>query len=351
MIRHLLGDCREVLATLPEKSVHCVVTSPPYWGLRDYGVDGQLGLERTPEEYIANMVEVLRGVHRVLRDDGTLWVNVGDSYAGSWGAQGRGSGLKPKDLVGIPWLLAFALRDVGWYLRQEIIWHKRNPMAESVTDRCTKAHEQIFLLTKRPRYYFDHIAIQERAAASSKSRLSQDVANQNGSDRANGCAKTNGPMKAGERRNKRSVWRVSVAGYKGAHFAVFPPKLITPCILAGTSEFGCCAACGAPYRRITEKRRKATRPARESKVSGLGSEVVGNRDPGRHIVMTRTVGWERTCRCETAEIARPVVLDPFGGTGTTGEVAANCGCDCILIDLKPEYIEMQKKRNAQSLLL
>jgi len=295
MNKILFGDCRALMSKMIEEGskVQTCITSPPYFGLRDYGVDGQLGLENTVDEYVQNMVEVFRLVRELLHDDGTLWLNLGDSYAGS----GRGmtrtglndgknpktkglvlpkqnaaqSNLKPKDLIGIPWKVAFALQADGWYLRQDIIWHKPNPMPESITDRCTKAHEYIFLFSKSRKYYFDHIAIKEPVAESSIKRLSQNIDQQNGSTRAVG--KSNGPMKAvysrssrdsfkrtnskraavipnqsyathrSERsesdydlltRNKRSVWQVSTKPYKGAHFATFPIDLIEPCVLAGS---------------------------------------------------------------------------------------------------------------------
>ncbi|WP_151721040.1 DNA-methyltransferase [Acinetobacter ursingii] len=290
----IFGDCRQTMQKLINENVkvQTCITSPPYFGLRDYGVDGQLGLEATVDEYVQNMVEVFRLVRELLHDDGTLWLNLGDSYAGS----GRGmtrtglndgknpktkglilpkqnagqSNLKPKDLIGIPWRVAFALQADGWYLRQDIIWHKPNPMPESITDRCTKAHEYIFLFSKSRKYYFDHVAIKEPVAASSLKRLSQNIDAQQGSHRAVG--KTNGTMKAvcsrssrdnfkrvdSKRaavipnqtvgthreqrsnseydlltRNKRSVWQVSTKPYKGAHFATFPIDLIEPCVLAG----------------------------------------------------------------------------------------------------------------------
>lgn len=218
------GDCREVLATLPEQSVNCIVTSPPYFGLRDYGHADQIGLEPTPDEFVAAMVEVMRLARRVLRDDGTLWLNLGDSYAANRSYQvnstkggpkhgpaqaagGKASvvpeGLKPKDLIGIPWRVALALQADGWYLRQDIIWHKPNPMPESVRDRCTKSHEYIFLLSKSEKYYFDVDAIAEPAVSD------------------NGM------------RNKRDVWTIPTKGFKGAHFAVMPEAVAEPCILAG----------------------------------------------------------------------------------------------------------------------
>lgn len=274
MIRIIEGDCIERLKAMPEKSVNTCVTSPPYFGLRDYGHDGQIGLEPTPDEYVAKMVEIFREVKRVLRDDGTLWLNLGDSYNGAAanrtgqngyddGRQNRSKrfsaggiiGLKPKNLIGIPWRVAFALQSDGWNLRQDIIWHKPNPMPESVRDRCTKAHEYIFLLSKSERYYFDSESIKEPVAAS--------------------VARTE------ETRNRRSVWTVTTKPFKGAHFATFPPDLIEPCILAGCPEGG-------------------------------------------------------------------TVLDPFGGSGTTGLVAKEHGRQAILIELNPEYAEMARQRIKQA---
>ena len=344
--RVLIGDCIESMRTLPDKSVQMCVTSPPYYGLRDYGVDGQIGLEETPAEFIARLVEVFREVRRVLRVDGTAWVNMGDSYASiaggyapdgsagkhdivsksTRGAVRRGhrrqphEGFKQKDLMGMPWRLAFALQDDGWYLRQDIIWHKPNPMPESVRDRCTKAHEYIFLLSKSPKYYYDQSAILEPCSPNTHNRLSQDVLAQIGSDRANGGAKTNGNMKAVARkpngvgwghgtdnkercrgrikdnesmdsalaimpseRNKRTVWTVPTHSFKGAHFATFPPDLIRPCILAGATLGG-------------------------------------------------------------------VVLDPFGGAGTTAVVAMQEGRKSILCELNPEYAAMAERRIAAAWL-
>lgn len=326
-VRILRGDCRDRLAELPDASVHCCVTSPPYFGLRDYDVDGQMGLEPTPDEFVAGMVAVFREVRRVLREDGTLWLNIGDSYASTaggysdtgsrgetaWhsiGAKTQASvrkgamrkppiGLKPKDLIGIPWMLAFALRADGWYLRQDIIWSKPNPMPESVRDRCTKAHEYMFLLSKGPRYYYDQEATLEAASPSTHARLSQDVQSQIGSDRVPG--KTNGTMKAvgrkfdpaagnknnpsfdaamaimPEKRNKRSVWEVATQPFSEAHFATYPPALIEPCILAGCPIGG-------------------------------------------------------------------TVLDPFFGAGTTGLVADRLQRDCIGIELNPEYAAIAERR-------
>lgn len=395
-VRIVQGDCREVLRTLPDQSVHCIVTSPPYYGLRDYGtaqweggdpscehvrekrgastidgghyqsreiypsscgkcgarrVDRQMGLEATPDEFVAGMVAVFRECRRVLRDDGTLWLNIGDTYATSGGPGWQGksgqrsarrftgtrntvglreqsrtafAGHKPKDLLGIPWMLAFALRADGWYLRQDIIWAKPNPMPESVRDRCTKAHEYLFLLSKSPRYYYDADAIAESAIDASRGRQvgvggwasgpgNHSVLDHAGKNRGQshgeavkmaggkGNRKTfrgggvytqgrsfdndaepcndsigNAPNESGTR-NKRSVWYIATQPFKEAHFATFPPALVEPCILAGCPEGG-------------------------------------------------------------------TVLDPFGGAGTTGLVADRLQRDAVLIELNPEYVELEKRR-------
>jgi DNA modification methylase len=297
------GDCREIMrrwGTQGFKAQTCV-TSPPYYGLRDYGHDGQIGLEETPEEYIRAMVDVFRCVWDVLQDDGTLWLNIGDSYNGSGATGGQGKqhtnagsvgrpdarggyvGLKQKDLIGIPWMLAFALRADGWYLRQDIIWHKPNPMPESVQDRCTKAHEYIFLLSKSQKYYFDNEAIAEPLKESSI------VRNQTGWNGNEDRGYVNGPQnhmskylgsdaaKEATTRNKRSVWTVTTKPYKGAHFATFPPDLIEPCILAGAPVGG-------------------------------------------------------------------IVLDPFMGSGTTAAVAIANGRDYLGCELNPAYKELQDIR-------
>jgi len=266
------GDCRRVLSGLADGLVQCCVTSPPYWGLRDYGHAGQIGLEDTPEAYVARMVEVFREVRRVLRDDGVLFLNLGDSYASGkgtcynpgGGASSLGqdrkdagvhpldrgnkstlaaSGLKPKDLVGIPWRVAFALQADGWWLRQDIIWHKPNPMPESVTDRCTKAHEYIFLLSKSARYYFDSDAMQEPAVGKPSGNRSKSWGNNETAVRSDGSGDVETmrgiPWDGKTTRNRRSVWTVPTKPYKGAHFATFPPALIEPCIKAGSAEGGC----------------------------------------------------------------------------------------------------------------
>ena len=261
----LIGDVREQLKQLADQSVNCVVTSPPYWGLRDYGNDGQIGLEQTPEQYIEQMVLVFREVWRVLKNDGTLWLNLGDSYAsfrdgkatpdttrgdskGTLVPKGSaanrmansfaGSSIKHKDLVGIPWRVAFSLQQDGWYLRQDIIWHKPNPMPESVMDRCTKAHEYIFLLTKSSKYYFDNEAIKEPSAQLGKTNIRFGGNKYGDNDDPKHATKSGNTYVDSGKRNKRSVWTVTTRPFKGAHFATFPPQLIEPCILAGCPEGG-----------------------------------------------------------------------------------------------------------------
>lgn len=323
----IVGDNRVVLPTLEAGSVQMCVTSPPYWGLRDYGHDGQIGLESTPDAYVAKMVQVFREVKRVLRDDGTLWLNLGDTYAAgrggtampaetlAGGVSGHGDetahrgraqvpdgknpnapiavyqphrnagaiGLKHKDLVGIPWRVAFALQSDGWYLRQDIIWGKPNPMPESVTDRCTKSHEYIFLLSKSARYYFDAAAIAESAITAGESRGGGKKVSASNAHYPEGTAKQNLDvygMTPGTR-NKRSVWTVATKPFSGAHFATFPPALIEPCILAGSR-------------------------------------------PG------------------------DTVLDPFGGSGTVGKVCEDLGRNWLLIELNPAYEKLSRDRTAQT---
>ena len=326
------------------------------------------------------MVDVFREVRRILRDDGTLWLNIGDSYAGSWGnygGQNRGKGgqrdittgsecpnpaydgleqwrpptsrkmpgIKPKDLIGIPWMLAFALRSDGWYLRCDIIWAKPSPMTESVRDRPTKAHEYMFLLAKSARYFYDAMAIAEPAKTSTRDRLAQNVEAQTGSHRANGGAKTNGTMKAvgSETANKRSVWKIASRSYKGAHFATFPPKLVEPCIFAGTSAKGVCPACGAPWVRETKRNRRATRPGKDSKVTG-DALTDGNRDPERHVTTTETVGWKQACKCAAADPVGAIVFDPFAGSGTTLAVAVDHGRRALGTELNAAYLPLIEAR-------
>ena len=320
------GDCRDVLATMPDGSVHCVASSPPYFGLRDYGVDGQIGLEPSPAEFVAELVAVFREVRRVLRDDGTLWLNLGDSYASNGGngaqrfdrrhtqenlkAQARDYGLKPKDLIGIPWMVAFALRDDGWFLRKDNIWHKQNPMPESVRDRCTTAHEYLFHFSKSQTYYYDAEAIMEPSSPNTHARAARGRSNTHKwadggpgdqtiaklppsagrpvavgpkASRNEPGARQNASFAAAasaeivKMRNKRSVWSTTSEAFPEAHFATFPPALIEPAIKAGCPEGG-------------------------------------------------------------------TVLDPFAGAGTTGLVADRLGRDAVLIELNPDYADMARRR-------
>lgn len=305
------GDSVSVLSGWPESSVNCCITSPPYFGQRDYGVDGQIGLEKSPDEFVGKLVAVFREVRRVLTNDGTLWVVIGDSYnAGRNGGHPGGKkqwnpeqrkyqtrsganvvGLKKKDLIGVPWMLAFALRADGWYLRQDIVWAKPNPMTESIKDRPTRSHEYIFMLSKSYSYYYDREAVQEPAAESSLKRIRQaNFANQTGGpkDYRNGTRPDRSARQAVENfaknpvRNRRDVWHVPVVSYKGAHFATYPPKLIEPCVLAGCPQGG-------------------------------------------------------------------MILDPFVGSGTTCMVALANGRDAVGIDLNPDYLEIARERIEDSI--
>lgn len=317
IVNHIyISECLSGLKELPDNSINCCVTSPPYYGLRNYGNEKQIGLEKTPEEYIQKLVDVFHEVYRVLQPDGTLWVNIGDSYAGSMkgaaqypdnamnykqgtnrGTLGKATlvkqctGCKPKDLIGIPWMLAFALRADGWYLRQDIIWNKPNPMPESVTDRCTKSHEYIFLLSKSRKYYFDSESIQQAASQSVKNRLGKvenvgykAFASANTLDESNPMFRKNTTREYqyADKANKRSVWSVPTAAYKDAHFAVFPKTLIVDCIKAGCPQEG-------------------------------------------------------------------IVLDPFMGSGTTAIVARKLNRNFVGFELNPDYVHLAEKRIVKEL--
>ena len=371
----LHGDCLQQLATLPAASVQCCVTSPPYWGLRDYGTAGQLGLEATPDEYVANMVAVFRAVRRVLRDDGTLWLNLGDCYTpqsthkanvprgGNFNQRSRElkdkinlpSYGKAKDLVGIPWRVAFALQADGWYLRQDIIWHKPNPMPESVTDRCTKAHEYIFLLTKSARYYYDANAIAEPVLESSTKRAAAGFVTSPRDDAVAGVSiGANERTRFGLRekfampstRNKRSVWTVTTKPFKGAHFATFPPDLIEPCVLASTSHFGACAECKTPYQRLVEKGDVPKRKTRDNLLGVYPGRKTTTRlnTVDMAVIPTTTTGWGKMCNCTTDAVEPCVILDPFSGAGTTGVVAIKHSRCYIGTELNPDYLEISRKR-------
>jgi DNA modification methylase len=359
-VRILVGDCMERLDELPDESVHCCVTSPPYWGLRDYGEEGQIGLEETPEAYVERLVDVFREVRRVLRDDGTLWLNLGDSYAANrsyqvtdqkWREVGNEKastvppGPKPKDLVGIPWRVAFALQADGWWLRSAIVWHKPNPMPESVRDRPTSSYEHVFLLAKSERYFYDADAIAEESTG-------RDAGN--GFDRPHMISKGEGnpePWTADGKatRNRRNVWTITTKPYSEAHFAVYPPDLIEPCIKAGTSEKGRCPECGAPWERVVGRRDPETTGAATGGDPARADGGVRERDPsgagGNRLARIRIDGSGWTPACDhDAEPVPCTVLDPFGGAGTTGLVADRLGRDAVLIELNPEYAEMAEHR-------
>jgi DNA modification methylase len=437
-IKILRGSCLDTLKTLPEQSINTCITSPPYWGLRDYGTaeweggnkdcdhkedkgfnkqnlaaladkydpqknprnpnaydtgkdvaipnfknkcgkcgavrkDNQLGLEETPEEFVENLVQVFREVKRVLRDDGTVWLNLGDSYSGS----GKGpstslnkehhnlerthskivpDNLKPKDLVGIPWRVAFALQADGWYLRQDIIWHKPNPMPESVRDRCTKAHEYIFLLSKSPKYYFDDEAIKEDAKRPNEKqtfggeKAKKNIIKEGDPMFRNGSEQWGREIITPFKRNKRSVWTVTTKPFKGAHFASFPPDLIEPCVLAGC-PLEVCAECNEPYVRQIESK-KVNRDEldvndpryRPNTYDGSYKDINGKADAGYR--STIDLGLQKQCDCKTDKTKSGTVLDPFGGSGTTAQVALGNSRDAVLCELNDEYIEIAKQRIA-----
>ncbi|HUV67177.1 MAG TPA: site-specific DNA-methyltransferase [Sedimentisphaerales bacterium] len=444
------GDARDVLREMADESVHCVVTSPPYWGLRDYGLAptiwggdaecqhewgnelpsvsfspqqdasggvgggrlhgtrgqqgwtagtgsgkasrgqfcqvcgawrGVLGLEPSPQLYVQHIVEVFQEVKRVLRDDGTLWVVIGDSYASigrsgrkespgvgakqamapvnrdivwkaggdsnfSWQLPGK---IKPKDLVGIPWMVAFALRDDGWWLRSDIIWAKPSCMPESVTDRPTQSYEHVFLLAKSKRYFYDNEAIKEQSTTNDSRRPYTS----NGAWQVDGRPieqRHSGERRNGDEfstRNKRNVWTVATSPYLGAHFATFPPALIEPMILAGTSAKGCCAECGAPWERVIDHHTSIPQ-----RIGGDNNWIKiehqrtdqQERAGGFYDAQSTTLGWRPTCSCDAGDPIPAIVLDPFVGAGTTVMVALRHGRRAIGIDAKPEYCEMARNR-------
>jgi len=420
------GDVLEVLKSMESGIVQCVVTSPPYWGLRDYGIEGQLGLEETPEEYIDKMVEIFREVKRVMRDDGTLWLNMGDSYWNNFGGgsgtmttgnaeavKQRGRSNKPpheyykiKDLCGIPWRLAMALQEPiyqchycgrekrysqwakwdngffqicgcgarqkiqpikiadGWYLRSDIIWSKPNPMPESCTDRPTKAHEYVFLMSKQAKYFYDADAVREAQTDEWLNRTKRDVDRPpprlGGEERKSEIlSKQYKSHPVG--RNRRTVWTISTQPYSEAHFATFPVALVIPCIKAGTSEKGNCSVCGKPWVRVVEKDKSWSR--REQRIEetyyshrkqfdktqgGGGTSFVGHKGyfkaNGEPIVKpTKTIGWQPSCTCN-ADTVKPIVLDPFMGSGTVAEVCERYGRAWIGIELSQEYCDIARKR-------
>lgn len=433
----LQGDVRNVLAQMPKKSVHCVVTSPPYWALREYGTNpsvwggqadcshqfasehgqtctlcgawrGELGLEPTPTLYVEHMVEVFQAVRRVLRDDGTVWLNIGDSYNSNQGngfdTNGDGGDRKavaatkpirwgkPKDMAMIPARVAIALAEDGWYLRSDIVWHKANPMPQSVTDRPTSSYEHVYLLAKRARYFYDQAAVREPLASDSAARALRTSRYDDPEVRASvpyarprvtsGNLHRHAPEDVGRPadgtavgrsvpwnndgtgRNLRDVWTIPTKPYPGAHFATYPPALVEPCVQAGTSQKGVCAVCGAPLERVIERgesmwgeRKASGAPMRAGDHQGgrtnaeatLGFDGKAvNQWKAEH--PDRTVGWQRTCKpdCE-GQALYPIpatVLDIFGGSGTTAVVARQLGRHAVLVELNTEYCELAAQRCA-----
>jgi len=460
--RILQGNNYEILDQLPAGYFHTIVTSPPYWGLRNYKTipqiwpnpdkeiickhnfllnqkmlrtggengkmtntkkqravidvntcfcskcgawKGELGLEPTPELYIQHLVMIFRKVWRVLRDDGTFWLNLGDSYWGSGGTSGHNENTtnmgrkthsygatsslaltlkkhpvyKAKDLCMIPARIAIALQEDGWFLRSDIIWSKQNPMPESVIDRPTKSHEYIYLLTKAPHYYYDAVAIREKPEAKFKGQSYHNpnnpkyvsIPDEHYKQQFNGrvWGEPTG-------RNKRSVWTIATTPFPDAHFATFPPALVEPAILAGTSEYGCCSICGKPYERIIEKPKLAQSEGekaekqyrrREGDYSNMpgwenyktnktkyeAKETAGKLAKYRNEMRAegietmpeiKTIGWKKTCKCNTKQHVPCRVLDPFAGSGTTGQVARQAGREFTGIELNPDYIKISDKR-------
>jgi DNA modification methylase len=420
----LQGHVLEMLRQLPDGSAHAIVTSPPYWNLRDYGTEPvkwpavrysimgftvrvkpmvcELGQEPSHFDFIGHMVLVFREAMRVLRPDGTLWLNMGDCYAGS----GKGSathpatngnwkqgphngsatapkrkasttGMKVKDLVGIPWMLAFALRDDGWYLRQENIWSKPNPMPESVTDRTTRSHEHIFMFSKRPRYYYDaeavktmgknpeddvrRIAQQSTAVKSSPDTLRNGLRPRGAARPHQGFNERWDAMPRSEQvsmgANKRSVWEVATKPYQGAHFATFPPDLIVDYIKAGVPE-QCCGDCGAPFLRQVDKELVPTAKASKKVVVDARDHNADANDQGSnrakdghkpaHIYASLTTGFAAQCKCNAAAVGG-TVLDPFSGTNTTGTTAMRLGRHYIAIEIDPKSVKLGQKRESDAM--
>ena len=351
------ADALAWLRGAPSNWLNCVVTSPPYFQQRDYGVEGQIGLESTPDAYVTRLVTVFRELRRVLRPDGTFWLNISDSYANDdkWGGStggkhvselhgntgiGRGriiTGLAPKNLIGIPWRLAFALQDDGWYLRSEITWCKTAPMPESVSDRPTSATEKVFMLTKEPRYWYDSEAVRVKSSGVSGGGFSSAYAQ---NQPAHGAMRLNRPADAGTR-NLWNYWLIGPEPSHLGHFAMFPQALIEPMVLAGCPA-QVCAVCGAPYERVVEREPMEVRHSgRAAQMGEYGRTCTSGtmiKPP-----MTHTLGWRATCSCGAA--THPgIVYDPFMGSGTTGLVAQRLGRHYIGTDINREYVELARRR-------
>ena len=310
----LLGNSKDVLKNIPDNIFHCSVTSPPYWGQRDYKVEGQLGQESTPEEYVKNLVDIMLEVRRVLREDGTLWLNIGDGFCHK---EIKKSHIKQGDLIGVPWMVAFSMRKSGWYLRSDIIWKKTNPMPESVNNRPSKSHEHLFLFSKSNKYFYDSEAIAEpqkeisirRAFSKNNVEKRKDFNDNNYAISGDSQNKTYDTMRKKiengilPKCNKKDVWEIATACNKSNHFAIYPERLIDPCILAGSSKKGCCPKCKEQWKRI-----------------GKENE------------------WKSGCDCKINETKPCVILDPFNGSGTTGIVCKSLGRNYVGIDISKNYI-------------
>lgn len=335
------GSCLDILPKLPENLAHCCVTSPPYWNQRDYGVEGQLGLEDTPEKYVEDMVSVFRGVKRVLRPDGVLWLNIGDSYVTN-----KKAGLPGKNLLGIPWRVAFALQKDGWFLRSDVIWYKNDAKPENIDDRPYKGHEYFFMFSKSESYYFDiyakgyHEEHKTKIALQTAKKLFEDDED-----------KTKLPEGASYEnmlgRNRQTVWPITKGSFKYEHFAPYPEELITPAIAASTSEKGCCAYCGKPWiRKIERQELNRKNPKFAAMEKGGATATTAGLAVLTKVGFRRKfhTDWIPSCGCPTHDPIPCTVLDPFNGSGTTGLVSARLGLSYYGCELSQEHINFSKKR-------
>lgn len=372
-VRIAHGDASARLREMPGGIAQCLVTSPPFWNLRDYeGEDGQIGLEETPEAWVDALVGVFAECWRVLRDDGVMWLEVGDTYNAYNGNRGPSNSLssrsdpsrnhhrsglttpnrKNKELVGAPWLLAFALSDAGWYLRAENIWNKTNGMPESATDRPTRIHTQVFMLTKRDRYFYDRHAVLEEFSPDGRKQTKIAATGAGETTHGNYAARAGKERWPGAGRNLRSVWSMPTEATHHGHFAAYPEDLAARCILASTSEHGACAACGAPYSRVVEKDEYGDYNDRENADDRVRRNGMGGAEFRKNYRSPRTIGWEPTCGCGSDDPVRPcTVLDPFMGSGTTALAARALGRRAVGVELSAKYLGIARARLQQLSLL